>query len=248
VSLALRRTVLAAGALSLALAGSAGAQTLDEIVAKNLEARGGSERLKSVSSLRMKGTISMGPGMEGPFTLELRRPSAMRAEFDVDGRIAVQAFDGKRGWALPPVPGAEPEPIPDEDAEQIAAQADFDGPLLDWREKGHQVELIGREKLGEGEVYRLHVTRKGGGTTDLLLDAKTFLEARTESRRTVRGETVEFVSTIGDYREVAGLQVPHSIESGPRGSRQTQRLVFEKIEFDVPLDDARFRMPEPRER
>ncbi|MGE0452390.1 MAG: hypothetical protein AB7O37_05660 [Vicinamibacteria bacterium] len=248
MSVELRRPALVLGALALAFAGSARAQTLDEIVAKNLEARGGLERLESMSSVRMKGTMSMGPGMEGPFTLELRRPNAMRAEFELDGRTSVQAFDGKRGWALPPVPDAEPEPIPDEDAEQIAAQADFDGPLVDWKAKGHQVQLLGREKLGEREVYRLHVTRKDGGTTDLLLDATSFLEVRSESRRVVRGETIEFVSTIGDYREVNGLMVPHSIESGPRGSRRTQRLVFEKIEFDVPLDAARFRMPEPRER
>lgn len=243
-----RRLGLTLGALSLTLAGGAGAQTLDEVIAKNLEARGGLERLKSMSSVRMKGSMSMGPGMEGPFTLELRRPSAMRAEFDVDGRTAVQAFDGKRGWSLPPVPGAEAEPIPDEDAEQIAAQADFDGQLVDWKAKGHRVELLGREKLGEREVFRLHVTRKDGGTTDLLLDTTSFLEVRSESRRVVRGETVEFVSTIGDYREVNGLMVPHSIESGPRGSRRTQRLVFETIEFDVPLDDARFRMPPPKKR
>lgn len=248
MSLARPRTTLGLGALWLALACGAGAQTLDEIVAKNLQARGGLERLKSMSSVRMKGTISMGPGMEGPFTLELRRPRAMRAEFDVDGRTAVQAFDGRRGWSLPPVPGAEAEPIPDEDAEQIAAQADFDGQLVDWKAKGHQLELLGREKLGEGEAYRLHLTRKDGGTTDLLLDATTFLEVRTESRRVVRGETVEFVSTIGDYREVDGLMVPHSIESGPRGSRRTQRLVFETVEFNVPLDDGRFRMPLPKKR
>jgi len=240
--------MLALAALGLAFAGTSGAQPLDEIVAKNLQARGGVARLKAVTSIRMKGTMSMGPGMEGPFTLELRRPNAMRAEFTAGGRTTVQAFDGKRGWALPPVPGAEPEPIPDEDSEQIAAQADLDGPLVDWKAKGHQLELVGREPLGEREVYRLHLKRKGGGTTDLLLDATTFLEVRTESRRVVRGETIEFVSTIGDYREVDGLMVPHSIESGPRGSRRTQRLVFETIEFDVPLDDARFRMPEPGKR
>ncbi len=247
MSLGLRRGCLALGALCL-LAGSVQAQTLDEIIAKNLEARGGLDRLKSMSSVRMRGSMSMGPGVEGPFTLELRRPNAMRAEFELDGRTAVQAFDGTRGWAIPPVPEAEPEPIPDEEAEQIAAQADFDGPLVGWKAKGHVVELLGREKLGEREVYRLHVTRKDGGTSDLLLDATTFLEVRSESRRVVRGEAVEFVSTIGDYREVSGLMVPHSIESGPRGGPRTQRLAFETIEFDVPLGDSRFRMPEPGKR
>jgi len=76
------------------------AQSVDEIIAKNVQARGGAEKLKSVQTIKSTATMSMGPGMEAPGVLIQKRPALARLEFTVQGLTAVQAFDGKNAWQI----------------------------------------------------------------------------------------------------------------------------------------------------
>src|SRR6185503_9024911 len=143
----LRKMLL--GLAVLALPGPlASAQTVDEVIAKHLEARGGLEKLKAVKTIRMTGKMTMGPGMEAPISLELKRPSSIRMEFTIQGNVGVQAYDGKNGWAINPFGGKEdPEPLSADDLKEIEEQADRDGPLVDYKAKGNTVELVGKEKV-----------------------------------------------------------------------------------------------------
>src|SRR5687767_5295113 len=103
--------VLAAASFALPLS----AQTADEVIAKNIAARGGLERVKALQSLRMTGTIGIGPGMEAPLLLEIKRGGRLRSEVTVEGKAGVQTFDGTSGWALMPFMGqTEPRPLPSE--------------------------------------------------------------------------------------------------------------------------------------
>jgi len=233
-----------AAALLLGAAG-AGAQTLDEVVARNLQARGGLEKLKAVETARMTGRISFGIGIEAPFTLERKRPKALRAEFTLEGAQGVQAFDGRSAWTL--APGEKvPERLDPEETREVEDQADFDGPLVDWKAKGHALELLGKEKLGGGEVFRLKLVTKNGNLRHIFLDSGSFLEVRIEGKRRFNGSPVDVESALSDYREVSGIKLPFRIESGPKGVPQRQRIAFDKIELGVPIDDARFRMPGAR--
>ena len=230
--------------LVVATAPGDGAQTLEEILAKNLHARGGLDRLKSVATARMTGRITFGPGMQAPFTLERKRPRSMRAEFTLDGRRAVQAFDGQVAWTHMPFMGqSEPEAMAGEDRGQIEEQADFDGPLVDWKAKGHALELLGKQSLDGSDSWRLKLTTKSGSVRHLFLDAASFLERRVLGTRSLRGEELEFESSLADYREVDGIQVPFRVESGRKGAPERQRISFDKVEFGVAIDDARFRFP-----
>jgi hypothetical protein len=233
-----------AAALLLGAAG-AGAQTLDEVVARNLQARGGLEKLKAVETARMTGRISFGIGIEAPFTLERKRPKALRAEFTLEGAQGVQAFDGRSAWTL--APGEKvPERLDPEETREVEDQADFDGPLVDWKAKGHALELLGKQKLGGGEVFRLKLVTKNGNLRHIFLDSGSFLEVRIEGKRRFNGSPVDVESALSDYREVSGIKLPFRIESGPKGVPQRQRIAFDKIELGVPIDDARFRMPGAR--
>jgi hypothetical protein len=75
------------------------------------------------------------------------------------------------------------------------------------------------------------------------IDAKTYLPARTESTRLVRGHRVTIETNFDDYREVEGVFFAHSIETGAVGRPQRLKVVVEKIEVNPALDDARFQMP-----
>lgn len=223
----------------------AAGQTADDIVAKNTQAKGGREKLKSVQSVRVTGRMTAGPGVEAPFTWEWKRPNKLRLEFTVQGMTGIQAYDGTTGWMVMPFMGkTDPEKLPEEEQKLVEEQADFEGALVDYKEKGHQVELVGKETVEGTEAYKLKLTKKGGNVSYLFLDVESCLEFKEQGKRKVRGQEIEFETSLGDYKEVGGLVIAHSIESRPKGAPAGQVFTFEKIELDVTVDDARFKMPE----
>jgi outer membrane lipoprotein-sorting protein len=219
-------------------------QTADEIIAKNIQARGGSDKLKSVQSIKSTATMAMGPGMEAPGVLIQKRANLARLEFTVQGLTAVQAYDGKNAWQIMPFMGKkDPEQMSADEAKEVEEMADLDGPLVDYKSKGHQVELLGKEKVEGTDAYKLKATLKNGDVQTIYIDADSFLEIKEETKRTVRGSEQVFESAIGDYKEVNGIIFPFAMESGVKGSPQKQKLTITKIELNVPADDSIFKMP-----
>ena len=238
----LRKAIMTCGLMLVATGVSA--QSLDEVLAKYAEARGGIDKIKAVKSVRMTGTMTVGPGLEAPITMEMKRPKNMRLEFTLQGMTGVQAYDGETAWAIMPFMGKkDPEALPEEQAKMAEEQADFDGVLIDSEAKGHKVELVGKEPVEGTDAYKLKVTLKNGEVRYVYLDAEYFLEIKTEGSRTVRGSQVDFEATIGDYKEVDGLMFAHSIETGAKGAPQRQKITFSAIELNPDIDDSRFKMP-----
>jgi outer membrane lipoprotein-sorting protein len=240
-----RKSLFAFTLVALAAAG-ASAQTVDEIIAKHVTAVGGMAKLSAVKSVRMTGKITLGPGLEAPLVIEYKRPKNVRVEFTLQGMTGVQAYDGASAWQIMPFQGNKnPEPMSADERKDIEEEADFvEGPLVNYKEKGHKVELLGKDKVEGSDAYKLKVTLKNGDTQYAYLDADTFLEVKSEGKRMVRGTEVETESFSGDYKEVEGLMIPHSLESGQKGSTQRQRITFDKIEINPAVEDARFKMPE----
>lgn len=238
------RKVSFLAAAALALAAVAAGQTAEDLIQKNIEARGGLEKLRAVRSLRMTGTMSLDDEGTAPTVLEFKRPSRVRWEFTVDGQTAIQAFDGTTAWVVMPFTGrSEPREMSPEDRKGIQLQADIDGPLVDAGKKGNRIELVGREKTDGRDAWKLKITSKDGEERFVFLDPKTYLQVLTVTQRKVDGQSVEIENRIGDYREVGGVKLPHSFEAAAEGVSQSQTLRFDKIEVNVPIDDARFAMP-----
>jgi len=233
-----------AAALAFAFAAPlAGAQTVDDVVRRYVDARGGAAKLRAVESLRFSGTMEL-PDVSAAFVLELKRPHRMRTEFVVQGQTGVRAFDGQHAWERLPLPGDEPRPMGPEEAAEARAQADVDlSPLVDSAAKGFAVELVGRDRLPGGETWKLVVRGREGPPRTLHLDARTHLVVQTIDVRSVDGKPVEMVTEVSDYRPLGGLVFPHRIEVGPRGKPERQRLVIQKVEINPPLDASRFTMP-----
>jgi len=239
----LKKTTLVVLAV-LASSGPLAAQSVDDVVSRYIQARGGLSRLHAVQALRLTGRMTL-PDVDAPFVLELKRGSKMRTEFTIEGRKGIQAYDGRSGWSVAPLPGEPPRPLDPGTEREARAQADVDlSPLVDSGAKGFTVELVGREKLSGGETWKLVV--RGGGQPDrtLYVDLRSHLVVRTEETRDLDGEDVVFVTEIGDYRTVEGLVYPHRIDVGPKGHpEERQRLAIETVEVNPPLDDSRFSMP-----
>jgi len=230
--------------LCTVLAPVAMGQTVDEVIAKNIEAHGGMEKIKSIKTMRMTGKMVMGQGMEAPIMLTSKRPKMTRVEFTFQGMTGIQAYDGKNGWMVMPFMGKkDPEAMPEEQSKVMDEQADMDGPLVDWKEKGSKVELLGKEQVEGADVFKVKITKKDTTVTTFFIDAESFLEIKTEGKRKMRGTEYEGETMYGDYKEVDGMMVAHSMESGPKGSPQRQKMTFEKVEFNIPLADSLFALP-----
>src|SRR5258708_54782 len=122
--------LLPALALGVLAVPTASAQTLEQVVTRYLEARGGLPRLRTVQTLRMTGRLTL-PGVAAPFTLELKRPDRMRAEFAYQGLRGVRAYDGRQGWAIPAIPGRNrPEPLSPDELQEARQQAHIHPPPL----------------------------------------------------------------------------------------------------------------------
>jgi hypothetical protein len=243
-----RKSLLAIAVLALMAPAARGEDaklpTVDEIVAHHVKARGGLDKIKAVKTMKFTGTMAIGPGMEAPFVMEQARPNMQRMEFTIQGMTGIQAFDGKTGWAVMPFMGKkDPEAMSADDSKQMLDDSDFDGALVDYKEKGHTVELVGKEQVEGADVYKLKITMKSGSVRTVYIDAESWLEIKTEAKRTVRGTEIEGETIMGDYKEVNGLMMPFSVAQGAKGSDRRQTMTFSKIELDVPFEAAHFAMP-----
>ena len=118
------------------------------------------------------------------------------------------------------------------------------GQLVDWRAKGHQVELVGREKLATGEADKLKVTLKGGAVRYDWVDVASRQIVRTDVTRIVYGRPAALTNLFSEFREAGGIVFPHRIQSSAPDRPRTLTIAVEKIELDPALDAARFRFPD----
>lgn len=237
--------VLTAG-LAPPLAAQEAAPTAEELIEKNLEAKGGREALAAAESARIVGKMSMG-GMEAPFVYEWKAPDRLRIEFTIQGMTGIQAYDGETGWMVMPFMGkTDPEKMSPEDTAMLKDDADFRGPLFDPASKGYTVAYVGEEDVEGTPTYKLELTKESGEVSHLYLDQEYYLEIKQDTKRTVRGQEVESETAIGDYKEVGGLMMAHSHDvttSMAPGGGQT--MTFESIELNPEIPDERFAMPAP---
>src|SRR5436309_9373184 len=153
--------------------------TLDELVTKNIEAKGGADALRALQSLRSTGKLIVNEGqLELAYAETKKRPGELRAEFTLQGMTAVQAYDGKEGWKISPFQGRkDPEKLSADDVKPLLEEAEIDGPLVDWKAKGSTLEYLGREDVDGMSAYKIHVVRKDGDVTFVYLASDHFLDS-----------------------------------------------------------------------
>src|ERR1041384_3777979 len=231
----------------LCCAATASAQTADELVAKNLQAKGGIEKIKSIKSLRMVGRMDQG-GFKLDVGQEAKLPDLLRETFTFQGMMGIEAYDGQIGWRISPFEGRkDPEMMGDDDMRQLMEDADFYGPLIDYQQKGNKVEYLGHDTVDGDDALKLKVTLKNGDLMYYYLDPETFLEIRIESIRYIRGAIQEDFREPGSYKQAGGIYFPFSFETGSKQNPvNTTKLTIDKIEVNVPLEKSHFQMPETK--
>jgi outer membrane lipoprotein-sorting protein len=238
-----RRHLILLTAFTLLVSAVASAQTADEIIKKNIEARGGLQKIKAIKSVKATGKLTVaGPGIELPITIQQKR-NAFRMDATFQGQAVIQAYDGETGWQINPFQGiTEADKMAGDDLKDAQEQADLDGPLVDYKEKGHTVELMGKEDLEGTPAYKLKLTLKSGDVRYIYIDAANYLELKVTAKRRSPGGEQEIDIYPGNYKPVNGVLFPYSIEQKVGGQTQTT-IALDKIEVDAPIDDALFKMP-----
>ena len=217
------------------------AQSVDEIIAKSLAARGGIDRIKAVQSERLTGQISLGTDAEGPFLVEIKRGGKIRQEVTVNGKTIVRATDGVSGWA---VSGSDaPVDLTAGDVRNMQGGADIDGPLMDYKAKGNRVEYGGKEKVNGKDAYKLTVSLRDGQVRTEYIDCETNMGVKWAGKINVNGNDMDVESLFQDYRKVDGVMIAFLIDSETIGTSNKQKITFDKVEVNPTLDDALFTKP-----
>src|SRR5947209_2951389 len=219
-------------------------QTADELVNKNIQAKGGMDKIKAIKSVRMRGRLTGPGGYTASVDQESSRPNLTGQTFTLQGLTAVQAYDGSTGWQIQPFGGhKDPQLMGEDDLRDLQIASDFDGPLVDYKEKGNTIEFLGHDVVDGDDALRLKVTLKDGDIIYYYLDPDTYLEIRKDVQEFIRGSVRETVTEMGSYKPVAGVMYPFSISQGNKANPAQQTTTIEKIEVNVPIDPRDFNVP-----
>lgn len=224
------------------------AQSADDLIAKNLVARGGADRLAAIHTIVSKGELRF-PGDFKLTYMETRERlggtnNAVRVEAALEGLTLIQAYDGSAAWRVNPFEGRkDAEHMGADEARELADEGSIDGALLAARAKGSQVDYLGREDIDGTDAYKLRVTQQDGTVFTYYLDPDVFLEIRIDERRTIRGAEKETVTDLADYEPVSGVYFPFSITSGPKDSPDKQVITISSADANVPVATDIFTMP-----
>src|ERR1700722_7653741 len=219
-------------------------QNAEELVNKNIQAKGGIEKIKAIKSIRLTGKLNGGGGFTAATLQENERPNLVRETFSLQGMTAVTAYDGTTGWQIQPFGGhKDPELMGEDDLKDLLLDADFDGPLGDYKKKGNTEGFRGHDVVDGDDALRLKVTLKDGDIIYYYLDPDTFLEIRKEVQEFVRGSVRESVVELGSYKPVAGVMFPHSISQGSKANPAAQTTAIDKIEVNIPINGLDFAVP-----
>lgn len=221
------------------------AQTVDELVAKNIEAKGGLDKIKAVKTRRMTGRAEQSDQPPLIVVVENARPDDIRQDITVAGMTVVQAYDGKAGWMIQPFSGRkDPRLMGEDDLRDLTLDADIDGPLVDYKAKGNAVEYMGHDTVDGDDALRLKVTLKNGDILYYDLDPDTYLEIRRQSQEFIRGSVKEQVTEYGSYKPVEGVMYPFSMAIWPKSDpTQALTVTIDKVEVNVPLAESVFAVP-----
>src|SRR5262245_14842284 len=225
--------------------------TADEIIARYIQRIGGADRLRAVVSVRRHGKF-YGGGFEAVVSYENRRPGQVREETTFGGLTGVTAFDGKNGWKIEPWAGKrDAEPLGEDETKGIVEDAEFDDPLINYKERGNTVAFLGMDQIEGTDVYKLMLTlASNGDVRTYYLDAESCVPVKYEVKRTVRGAERWFEVELGDYKEVQGVLFPFSVAVGAKGSSSADKtqISWERITVNPVLEERRFTRPGPGEK
>lgn len=223
------------------------AESANQLVARNLAARGGLEKLAAIQTIRFTGKLVFPGDFELTYQeTRVRKEGRARYESTVQGLTLVQSYDGKVGWRINPFEGRrDAERMSQDDMQALADDATIDGVLLSAKARGSTVTYLGREDFEGTNAYKLRVTERSGAQYVYFLDPDSYLEIKIIETRKLRGARQVTLTELADYEPVNGVYFPFAVERGSidSTSAQRQKLTIDSAQANIPVSDAIFALP-----
>ena len=228
----------------ISISGKIFSQDADEIVNKYITAIGGLDKIQTIKTIKLTGKVTAN-GMDIPFSEICKRPQMVLMESTIQGMTMKQAYDGNQGWMINPFMGKKDADVMSKDAEKaIKRNADFEGQLINYKDKGSKIELIGKEDLEGSQVYNIKLTDKDNDLTNFYIDADSYLLVKQNDKIKVDTKEITAESILSNYKQVNGVLFPYSIESkSPDNPMGNAKIVVDSIEINMTVDDSIFKMP-----
>jgi hypothetical protein len=222
--------------------------TVEQIVEKNLSARGGLEAWRKVQTMVWMGHMELpgGAAPQVPFVLGQKRPNKTRFEVNSMGQKTLRVFDGKRGWKVHAGIDGRPEiqAFTPQEVQFAQGEVVIDSPLFDYQSGRVAVELDGTDFVEGRKAFRLVVRTASGQRHNVWVDAQSFLDVKSDRTSYDAAGVPRIVSVYyRDFRPVEGLQIPFTIETGAASGKGSEKMVIEKVALNPALDDRMFARP-----
>lgn len=217
------------------------AQSVDDIINKYVEARGGKDKLSAMNSVYMEGSRQM-MGNEVMVKVTMVQGKLYRNDFEVGGTTGYTIVTPTEGWSFIPMQSPKVEPIPADRLKTMQGQLDIAGPLVDYAAKGNKVELQGKETIDGKEAYKIKITLSSAKEVTYYIDTKTNLLIQTRQMAPARGNNApqEIITNYSDYKLFDGIMFPQTISNpgaGPMGGSTT----FDTIVVNKPVDESQYK-------
>ncbi len=216
---------------------------VDEILDRHYEALGGLENLGRLETLSIKG-VNRFQEQEISVRYLAKRPNLLRMDSESPEIKVVRVFDGERAWQAIKQPGA-PKQVTEmegQEAVELVRESDFDGPLVDYKEKGHEIAFLGRETVQDREAYKLTLVEERGARETYYIDAESYQVVKKAADVSTRTGEILFEMYYDDFREVDGLMFP--FETAVYSDGETVFTgVIEEVEVNPDLDGELFERP-----
>jgi outer membrane lipoprotein-sorting protein len=218
---------------------------VDDIIQKNIDARGGTEKWAKLESIYMEGTYtSFSDPM--PFKIWRQRPDYYRFDSNRIGQDVIHVYDGKNAWWSNPLMGPEFEKpqiiLSKGNLDKVTLRERFFEPVFwNYQGKSNQVVLEGKEIFDDKDSFKLKVTLADSTVEFWYIDAETYLV------NAMTGDTYDFGMKnhldvyFSEYTEVEGIKFPFLIES--EYGQRYREMVVEKLEINTEIKPEVFKMP-----
>ena len=230
----IKRAVLGACILFSGMA--AVAQTADEIIDKHLTAIGGKDAWQKINSIKQEGNVQV-QGADVAVSITVLHGKGSRQDIAVMGMSGYQILTPTAGWSYMPFQGqTKPEPVTADQLKESADSYDAHGALVNFKQKGHTVEYLGKEDIEGTETFKLRVTHKSGKTETIFVDPASYYIVRTITKQKANGQEMDVTTNLSNYKKLPeGIVVPMSIGL-PFGE-----LTITKVEVNPPVDEKVFK-------
>lgn len=215
------------------------AQSLDDVLKKHFKAVG-QDKLVAATTYYMKAKLSQ-MGMELPMEMKMKRPNKFRVEMEMQGQKMIQAYDGENGWMIAPWMSPDPQALEGDQLKQAMEQADFEGELYNYKQKGHTVDFVGKVNADGKEAYKIKLTAKDGSIKNYFIDAGTNLIFKVKAKVSGGGQEIEVDQELSDYKDFDGIKMATKLATKTPMGNVSITVVDFKINEE--FDDAIFAQP-----